>query len=102
MGHSILSLADARIQLRVDQVDAEVDAAVTAAIEDAVAWVALRSGIPLIDREMMFVMDPPVSPLLPIVIPSQDVKGITRVAYWSTSGTLRSGSRRGMGLRCGR
>ena len=88
---SILSLADARIQLRVDQVDAEVDAAVTAAIEDAMAWVALRSGIPLIDRERMFVVDPPVSPLLPIVIPSQDVKGITRVAYWSsTSGTLRA------------
>ena len=36
------------------------------------------SGIPLIDRERMFVVDLPVSPLLPIVIPSQDVKAITR------------------------
>ena len=77
---AILPVDEARLQLRVDETDAEVTAVVEAAISDAVAHVGRLTGIPLIDR--------PSSPASPLRIPSQDVAAVTRLAYWSTSGSL--------------
>ena len=82
----VLSLAEARLQCRADD-GAEIDMLLTASIEGAVSYVSRMTGTPLVDSNQIFNVLPATKDYL--ILPTRDVKGIERIRYWRTTGSLR-------------
>ena len=100
----ILSVVDARAQLRVDT-DGP-DSLIETAVRAAVAYVSKRTGLPIIDRMQTFSVMPARGPLASILLPTKFVlpdraadattnpatvarTGIVNVKYWEISQELR-------------
>lgn len=83
----VLSLANARGQLRADE-GAEIDALITSAIKSAVDYVSRMTGIPLVDRDVIFNVSE--SGKTPLVLPVRDVKEVVCFDYWDFAGELRA------------
>ena len=82
----ILSLTDAKLQLRIDADDH--DSLVTSAINSAVNYVQHLTGVPLVDADEIFDIyqsskDQPMS------LPTIDVKSIGSIKYWTPTQQLR-------------
>ena len=77
----VLSVADAKAQLRIDGEDA--NALVQDLIEQAVAYVSEAARLPLIDRAETLRPRPPYSKSSPMVLPVRFVKAVTEFQYWS-------------------
>ena len=84
----VLSLADAKAQLRVTVPDH--DALITGHIEAAVAFVAKKTHVPLLDETYTADVKRPVSDR-PMVFGWQvfDITGVISVAYWEPTQALR-------------
>ena len=83
----VLSLADAKLNLRVDGDD--LDSLVTEAITSAVGYIQRQTGVPLLDRPETFKLQRPSKDDDPLVLPARDVKEVTEVDYWTEAQELR-------------
>lgn len=84
----IISLADAKDQLRIDGDDQ--DELVLAAIDGAVSWVSSYLRMPLVDRTQTF--DLPESLVTgdrPATVKSPFVRSVSSIAYWLPTQELR-------------
>ena len=79
----IFSLAEARLQLRLDD-DVE-DPLVESAVQGAVDYCQRLAGKPFLDVATTLYLERPSLADAPMRIPRQDVKEITAFEYWETS-----------------
>ena len=83
----ILSLEEARLQLRLDD-DVE-DSLVESAVQGAVDYCQRLAGKPFLDVATTLYLERPSLADAPMRIPRRDVKSIRTVQYWETSQELR-------------
>lgn len=84
----ILSLADAKLQLRADDGIADVDNLVTQAVKSAVGYIEKETGLPLIERQDVYEA-PMRGKSLAVIVRARHITAVTEVKYWQTSQEAR-------------
>ena len=84
----ILSVEDAKMQVRADGDEPEINAIIERAIKGAVGYVERYTRIPLIDRERIFTLNT-CGTDEPLVIPVRDVKEVVSARYWEAAQKIR-------------
>ena len=84
----ILTLADARIQLGVDDGIPDVDTRVIRALTSAVGYIEKETGVPLIEKPETFVVSIRGNDL-PAILPRKYIKSVDEVRYWQSGQEMR-------------
>ena len=83
----IVSLATMRSELRIP--DDSHDDLLLSQINSAVSFVSLHLRVPLLDRAEEFRCSQPSHSATPIILPTNAVRSVGSVKYWTADGSLR-------------
>ena len=83
----VVSLATIRSELRIP--DDSHDGLLTGQIAAAVSFVSLHLRVPLLDRAEEFRCSRPSYSATPIILPTDGVRSVSSVKYWTADGSLR-------------
>ena len=85
----ILTIDEARLQLRVDDTSAAVTDIIEKAMDDAIAHVSVQIGASLIDQQRTIIASVPLKLSDPIHMAQPDILIIDRLQAWTTSAKIR-------------
>ena len=85
----IVSLATMKSELRIELVETSHDTLLTGLIANAVSFVSRPLRVPLLDRAEGFRCSRPSDSATPIVLPTDGVRSVGSIRYWTATGSLR-------------
>ena len=85
----IVSLATMKSELRIPAAETDHDTLLTSHIANAVSFVSRPLRVPLLDRAEGFRCSRPTDSAIPIVLPTDGVRSVGSVRYWTADGSLR-------------
>ena len=85
----IASLATMKSELRIPAAETAHDTLLTSHIANAVSFVSRPLRVPLLDRAEGFRCSRPTNSDTPIVLPTDGVRSVGSVRYWTADGSLR-------------
>ena len=85
----VLSLARAKSELRINLAETDHDTLLTDLIASGVSFVSAPLRAPLLDRAEGFRCFRPGDSATPIVLPTDSVRSVGSVRYWTVNGALR-------------
>ena len=85
----IVSLATMKDELRIPAAEVSHDVLLTGQIAAAVSFVSRPLRVPLLDRAEGFRCSRPSYAATPIILPTDGVRSVSSVKYWTAAGSLR-------------
>ena len=85
----IVSLATMKSELRIPAAETSHDVLLTGQIAAAVSFVSRAVRVPLLDRAEGFRCSRPTYSDIPICLPTDGVRSVGSVRYWTAGGSLR-------------
>ena len=86
---AVVSLATMKSELRIGLSETDHDILLTDLIANAVSFVSAPLRAPLLDRAEGFRCWPPADSATPIVLPTDSVRSVGSVRYWTVNSALR-------------